>query len=189
MCRILFACLTVIGMTVTAHAQQKQNMNSIVSDQRILVVYFSATGTTAAVAEKVAAVTGGKLHALVPAQPYTRSDLDWTNAQSRSSLEMNNPKARPALEGATGEVADYAVIFLGYPIWWDMAPRIVNTFLESQDLRGKVVIPFATSGSSGIANSAAVLKKTYPEIKWENGRLLNHATENTIREWIEQLGY
>ena len=157
------------------------------------VVYFSATGNTERVAETIAEVTGSDLFEIVPSVPYSTSDLRWTDDDSRVSLEENHDsvldiETRPEIAN-TIDLTDYDTIFLGYPIWWDMAPRIVNTFLESQDLRGKVVIPFATSGSSGIANSAAVLKKTYQEIKWENGRLLNHATENTIREWIEQLGY
>ena len=100
---------------------------------------------------------------------------------------MNDPASRPAIRAKAG-TAYYDIIFIGYPIWWDLAPRVVNTFLESLDLSGRTVIPFATSGSSSIANSAAELKKSYPALKWREGRLLNRATEKTIREWVEKLG-
>ena len=106
------------------------------SNHKVLVAYFSATGTTARAAQKVAAATGGELYAVTPAQPYTDADLDWHNAQSRSSVEMNDPKARPALGGKRLDVSGYDIVFIGYPIWWDLAPRIINTFIESHDLKG-----------------------------------------------------
>ena len=101
-------------------------MNSMQSNHKVLVAYFSATGTTARAAQKVAAATGGELYAVTPAQPYTDADLDWHNAQSRSSVEMNDPKARPALGGKRLDVSGYDIVFIGYPIWWDLAPRIIN---------------------------------------------------------------
>lgn len=159
------------------------------NDKRILVAYFSATGTTARAAQKVAAATGGELYAITPAQPYTSADLDWHDKQSRSSVEMNDPKSRPAIKGRMENIADYDVVFIGYPIWWDLAPRIIDTFIESHDLKGKTVIPFATSGSSSIANSVATLKRDYPALNWKEGRLLNRADEKTIRTWIDRLGY
>lgn len=174
-------------MIAVTHAQQKQDMNK--SNKRILVSYFSATGTTARAAEKVAAVTGGELYAITPAEPYTAAGLNWHDKQSRSSVEMNDPKARPALGGKKLNTADYEVIFIGYPIWWNLAPRIIETFIESHDLKGKTVIPFATSGGSGISNSAATLKKAYPGLNWKEGKLLNRMDEGAIREWIGKPGY
>lgn len=159
------------------------------NDKRILVAYFSATGTTARVAEKLADITGGELYAITPAESYTSADLNWNDKQSRSSVEMNDPKSRPAIKGRKENIADYDVVFIGYPIWWDLAPRIVDTFIESHDLTGKTVIPFATSGSSSIANSAVTLKRTYPTLNWKEGRLLNRTDEKTIRTWIEKLGF
>lgn len=150
---------------------------------------FLATGTTAQAAEKLARATGGELYAITPAQPYTSADLDWHDNQSRSSAEMNDPKARPAIRDKKANMGDYDVIFIGYPIWWNLAPRVVNTFVESHDLKGKIVIPFAISGSSSIANSAAALKKSYPGLNWKEGKLLNRADEKTIREWMDKLGY
>lgn len=175
---------TVIAFLFTSLQTMAQN-----NDKHILVAYFSATGTTARVAEKLANVTGGELYAITPAQSYTSADLDWNHKQSRSSVEMNDPKARPAIKGKKENIADYDVIFIGYPIWWDLAPRVINTFIESHDLKGKTIIPFATSGGSTLAGSAAALKKSYPALNWKEGRLLNRADEKNIRIWIEKLGF
>ncbi len=154
-------------------------------ETRILVAYFSATGTTARAAEKLANVTGGELYAIEPVRSYTSADLDWHDRQSRSSVEMNDPASRPAIKGRKENIADYDVILIGYPIWWNLAPRVINTFIESHDLNGKIMVPFATSGGSTLAGSAAALKQTYPALNWKEGRLLNRVDEKTIRAWIE----
>ncbi len=190
MYKFLLILLSVVGMAIATDAQQKQgNMNKGQSNHKILVAYFSATGTTARAAEKLADVTGGELYAIEPAQPYTSADLDWNNKRSRSSVEMNDPKARPAMKGKKENIADYDVVFIGYPIWWNLAPRIINTFIESHDLKGKTVIPFATSGGSSLAGSAAALKKSYPTLNWKEGRLLNRADEKSIRAWLLQSSF
>ena len=177
MYRFLLILLSVVGMATATGAQQRQDMSKGKSNNKILVAYFSATGTTARAAEKLADVTNGELYAI--------ADLDWNNKQSRSSVEMNDPKSRPAIKSKKENIADYDVIFIGYPIWWDLAPRIINTFIESHDLKGKTVIPFATSGGSTLAGSAAALKKTYPTLNWKEGRLLNRADEKSIRNWVD----
>ena len=174
---------------VTDEEYGKINMNSLQSNHKVLVAYFSATGVTARAAQKVAEATGGEVYAITPAKPYTDADLDWRDKQSRSSVEMNDPKARPALGGERLDVSEYDIVFIGYPIWWNKAPRLINTFLESHNLKGKTVIPFATSGGSTIAGSAATLKRSYPALEWKEGRLLNRADEKTLRTWIERLGY
>lgn len=186
--KFLAAWLSVVCMVTAASAQQQQSMNSMQSNPGILVAYFSATGTTARAAEMLADVTGGELYAIAPAEPYTAADLDWHDRQSRSSVEMNDPASRPAIRGRKGNIADYDVVFIGYPIWWDLAPRVINTFIERHDLTGKTVIPFATSGGSGIAPSAAALRGEYPSLRWKEGRLLNRANEQSIREWVGKLG-
>lgn len=150
---------------------------------RPLVVYFSATGNTARAARTIAEVTNGRLYEIVPQQTYTSGDLDWNDRRSRSSVEMNNPQARPALKETKNDIATYDIIFIGYPIWWNQAPRIINTFIESHDLKGKTLVPFATSGGSGIDNSVKELKNRYPDLKWQDGKLLNRASRNTIQEW------
>lgn len=186
MYKFLSVWLSVVGLATAACAQQQQNMNGMQSDHKILVAYFSATGTTARVAETLADVTGGELYAITPVEPYTSADLDWHDSQSRSSVEMNDPKSRPALKEKKANMADYDVVYIGFPIWWGVAPHIVNTFIESHDLKGKTLMPFATSGGSGISQAVAALRKAYPELNWQDGKLLNRADERTIRAWIEK---
>ena len=176
----LLAVLTVFA----ASAFSQNNVKESMEKKKVLVVYFSATGTTEQVAKQIAKYADADIFEITPAKPYSSADLDWTNKQSRSSVEMNNPKARPELKALSVDVSKYDYIFLGYPIWWDLAPRIVNSFIEAANLAGKTVIPFATSGSSTIANSVAVLKKSYPKIKWQTGKLLNHVSEKEIGTWV-----
>ena len=152
-----------------------------------LVVYFSATGNTEQAATYIADITGGDLFELEPADPYTDEDLNYNNEDSRVSQEYADESLRDVeLVSDTVENWDsYDTVFIGYPIWWDLAPRIINTFIESHDLKGKTVIPFATSGGSTLADSAAALKKTYPALNWREGRLLNRADEKSIRNWVD----
>lgn len=154
-------------------------------NKKILVAYFSCTGTTEKVAEAIVETTGGKLYRITPAKAYTSADLDWQNKKSRSSVEMTDDKSRPALGGETVDLKDYDVIFIGYPIWWDLCPRPVNTFLEKYDFSGKTIIPFATSGGSSIANSVKQLKKLYPKAVWQDGRLCNGSVKQAAM-WAKQ---
>ena len=170
-------------MSFAACAQNKGEKN-MQTENKPLVVYFSATGTTAKVARTIAEVTSGNLYEIVPQQAYTSDDLDWNDRQSRSSVEMNNPQARPALKDTKLDAAAYNVIFIGYPIWWDQAPRIINTFIESHDLKGKTLVPFATSGGSGITGSVRALRKAYPDLEWQDGKLLNRASRNAVQNWV-----
>ena len=114
---------------------------------RKLVAYFSASGVTAKVAEKLSEAIGADLYAIEPEVPYTKADLDWMDKKSRSTIEMNNPASRPAITGKRDNMNDYDTVFVGFPIWWYVAPTIINTFLESYDLTDKTIIPFATSGA------------------------------------------
>ena len=184
--KIILTLAAVMTMSLAACAQNKGE-KSMQTENKALVVYFSATGTTAKAARTIAEVTGGTLYEIVPQQAYTSDDLDWNDKQSRSSVEMNNPQARPALKDTKQDVAAYDVIFIGYPIWWDQAPRIINTFIESHDLKGKTLVPFATSGGSGISNSLKELKRTYPDLEWQGGKLLNRASRDAIRNWTDDL--
>lgn len=177
--------LAATAMFCCAANAQNKGENSMQNEHKSLIAYFSASGTTAQVARSIADVTGGTLYEIVPQQPYTSDDLDWNDRQSRSSVEMNDPQARPALKGKIPDISDYDVVFIGYPIWWNQAPRIVNTFIESHNLQGKTIVPFATSGGSGINNSVKELNKTYPNLKWIEGKLLNGSSRNSIRNWIE----
>ena len=154
-------------------------------NKTILVAYFSCTGTTEIVAEAIAETTGGKLYRITPAKAYTSADLDWQNKKSRSSVEMADDKSRPALGGEAINPKDYDVIFIGYPIWWDLCPRPVNTFLEKYDFSSKTIISFATSGGSSIANSVKQLKKLYPKVVWQDGRLCNGSAKQAA-VWAKQ---
>lgn len=140
---------------------------------RALIVYFSASGTTAKVARKIADATGADLYEIRPAQPYTEADLDWTDKKSRSTVEMNDRSCRPAMAEPVPDMSQYDTILVGFPIWWYVEPRIVDTFLDSCDLSGKTVIPFATSGGSGIDRAESNLRSNYPRANWGRGRLLN----------------
>lgn len=154
----------------------------------VLVAYFSATGNTRAVAEKIAALTGGDLYEIVPAQPYTSEDLDWRNSQSRSSQEMDDPDARPEIAGSPVEMDGYGTLYLGYPIWHGQAPRILSTFVESCDLEGVRVIPFCTSGSSGIGSSADSLAEQAGGGAWLEGRRFDSdVPDSELQAWIDGL--
>ena len=176
------AVLTIFAASACSQNKVPKTMEK----KNVLVVYFSATGTTRQVAKQIAKIADADICEIAPAKPYSSADLDWTNKQSRSSVEMNNPKARPEIKAVSVDVSKYDYIFLGYPIWWDLAPRTVNSFIEAVDLSGKTVIPFATSGSSTIANSVAVLKQSYPKIKWQTGKLLNHVSEKEMETWVSE---
>ena len=184
--KIILTLAAVMTMSLAACAQNKGEKN-MQTENKPLVVYFSATGTTAKAARTIADVTGGTLYEIVPQQAYTADDLDWNDRQSRSSVEMNNLQARPALKDTKLDVAVHDVIFIGYPIWWNQAPRIINTFIESYNLKGKTLVPFATSGGSGITGSVNALKKAYSDLEWQDGKLLNGASQNTIKNWVSHL--
>lgn len=137
-----------------------------------LVTYFSASGVTRKAAEELAAVAKADIHEIKPAEPYTREDLDWRNKKSRSSLEMQNEASRPALDGAIPDLSEYDTVYIGFPIWWGIAPRVVNTFIENSDLKDKDLIVFATSGGSGLEYAVNDLRKRYPGLNIRSGRLV-----------------
>lgn len=142
-------------------------------NKKTLVVYFSATGTTARAAREIAEAAGADLYALTPAEPYTRADLDWTDKKSRTTMESHDPACRPAMAGRLPDLSGYDTVVLGFPIWWYEEPRIVDTFLETCGLSGKTVIPFATSGGSGITRAEQSLRSHAPGASWQKGALLN----------------
>lgn len=154
--------------------------------KKILVSYFSASGVTARVAQKLSQAIDGDLHEITPAQPYSQADLDWTNPQSRSSQEMKNKAYRPAIQNEVKNMDDYDVIFIGFPIWWYVAPTIINTFLEQYDLSGKTIIPFATSGGSGMGNTTQELKVSCGNAKLYQGRRFDSQVDvDTLKTWAE----
>lgn len=153
-----------------------------------LVAYFSASKVTKGVAEQLAKAAGADLFEIKPAVPYTHADLDWTNKKSRSSVEMNDPGSRPEITEKIGNMDEYDTVFLGFPIWWYVAPTIINTFVESYNFSGKTIVPFATSGGSGFGKTMDVLKPLCAETaKWLPGKMLNRVSETAMKEWLASL--
>lgn len=156
---------------------------------KVLVAYFSATGTTEGVAEHIANGLNADIYEIVPEQPYTSADLDWNDNDSRSTIEMNDPNARPAISGSVENMEQYDVVFIGYPIWWGEAPRIVSTFMESYNFAGKTIVPFCTSGGSGMGSSASNLEKLTSNAVWLDGQRLNGSdSQDEVMEWVNSLG-
>ena len=155
---------------------------------RKLVAYFSARGVTAKVAETLAEAIGADIFEIEPKVPYTKADLDWTNRQSRSSIEMNDPASRPAIAGVRDNMADYDPLFVGFPIWWYVAPTIINTFLESYDLTGKTIIPFATSGGSGMGKTNEKLLPSCAGAKLIEGKVFkSNVSKAEMNQWASGL--
>ena len=187
----LFALLLMLCLALTAvacaetAAPARPEADEAHSDT--LVAYFSATGNTRAVAESLAALTGADLYEIVPADPYTEDDLDYGNSESRTSLEMDDPDARPEIAGEPLDLTGYTTLYLGYPIWHGEAPRILATFVESHDLSGLTIRPFCTSGSSGIGRSAESLEALTDGGTWLEGRRFpSDVRDEELQAWIDE---
>ena len=156
---------------------------------KILVAYFSASGVTKNAAEKLAKAANADLFEIKPVRPYTDADLDWTDKKSRSTIEMNDLFSRPEIANKCENMGSYDVVFVGFPIWWYVEPRIIDTFLESYDFSGKRVIPFATSGGSGLGKTAENFKKILgANVTVKDGKMLTRASETVVSDWVKSLG-
>lgn len=155
---------------------------------KTLVAYFSATGTTRRLAQSLAELTGADLFEIKPEIPYAKADLNWMDSKSRSSIEMNDASSRPAIAGTPENMDDYDTVFIGFPIWWYVAPTIISTFLESCDFAGKTVIPFATSGGSGVGKTDSILHALRPDANWKPCAVLNRASKDKLAAWVKELG-
>lgn len=201
--RIFLCMVLVFGLTAcgsekadnTANTQPDVKEASQDADKKemgqgkdTLVVYFSATGTTKGVAEKIAAVTDADMYEIVPAEPYSSADLDWNDDNSRTTTEMNDKDARPEIGSGDVSLEGYSRVYIGYPIWWGDAPRIMSTFVEKYDFEGKTVIPFCTSGGSGIGKSGDNLKEQAGSGNWLAGDKLDSGiSEDELKTWINGL--
>lgn len=166
--------------SATVEQEQTQNGNTM----KALVTYFSASGVTRNAAKELAGIIDADLFEITPETLYTDADLDWTNKQSRSSVEMADKTSRPAIkDGGKVDLANYDVVYVGFPIWWYTAPTIINTFIEANDFTGKTIVPFATSGGSNIKKSCEDLQAAYPDYKFGEGRLLNSIDKADIEAW------
>ena len=156
--------------------------------KKILVAYFSASGETAKLAKTIAGVVGGDLFEIVPKVPYTAADLNWMDKRSRSTAEMNDDNSRPAIASKLADMAQYNTVFVGFPIWWYQAPRIIEAFLESYDFAGKTVISFATSGGSGMGKTDSILKAVCPAAIWLPGkRMQSSESAAAVEKWVNTL--
>ena len=153
---------------------------------RVAVIYFSCTGNTRTAAERIRDMTGADLYELTPEQPYTSQDLSYNNDACRASQEQKDPAARPRIAGQPLDLSQYGTIYLGYPIWWGTAPRIINTFLDSYDLTGKTIRPFCTSGSSGIETSVADIRAAVPEVNVTDGLRVDDPDGSALKSWVRE---
>lgn len=171
---------------------QESTASSTTTDKpeqhKILVAFFSCTGNTRAVAEKIAAFTGGDLYEIVPAEPYSSADLNYNNSSCRANLEMNDPAARPAIGGEHVDISEYDTVLIGYPIWWGTMPRIINTFLDTHDLSGKTVLPFCTSESSGVSTSVSAIRDAEPGANVMDGLRASGANDRNLEKWLRDSG-
>lgn len=211
---ILTACLTACGSSdkgilndneqaITSNqevfdpAEQETSVNNQQTDadadsgqkneEKVAVVYFSGTGNTREAAKLLAKEADADAFEIIPENMYTSDDLNYNDDNCRANQEMNDELARPAISNDLSAVSEYDVIYLGYPIWWGTAPRIIQTFIEGYDVSGATVYMFCTSGGSGIEKSVSDLQQLYPDVNIADGKRLNDATESDIREWIESL--
>lgn len=180
---------TDVENTDVSESQPEETDAPDVQESKVLVAYFSATGTTQGVAEHIANGLNADIYEIVPEEPYTDADLNYYDNNSRTTIEMNDPNIRPAISGSVENMEQYGVVFIGYPIWWGEAPRIVSTFVESYDFSGKTIVPFCTSGGSGMGSSAANLEQLTSGAEWLSGEWLSGSdSQDTVMEWVNGLG-
>jgi len=186
--QILFTIIAgCLALNAGAAGVVQNNQENMSNNSKTLVAYFSATGTTMEAATKLAKAADADLHEIVPAIPYTAADLNWNDQNSRSSIEMKDKSSRPAIANKVENMAQYDTVFVGYPVWWYIAPTIINTFLEQYDLTGKTVVPFFTSGGSGAGETMRYLKPSAPGANWVEPKNLNYLGEAEMKSWVESL--
>jgi flavodoxin len=185
---LLLSILAVV-MAFSALAAGLPQQSNVMSNnsKKNLVAYFSATGTTMEAASRLAQIAGADLFEIIPETPYTSADLNWQNKSSRSSIEMADKSSRPAVASRVENMAQYDTVFVGFPIWWYIAPTIVNTFLEQYDFTGKTVVPFFTSGGSGAGETLKYLKPSAPGANWIAPKSLNYMGDAELKKWLESL--
>lgn len=173
----LFAGLALPAAGINAAGKSKK--------KKALVVYFSATGTTKSAAKKIKKATGGKLYEIQPVQPYTDEDLGYSNNNCRANKEQKDGSVRPEIKGKVKDIRKYDVIYVGYPIWWNKEPMIIRTFLESYNLKGKKIVPFCTSGGSGISGSMKGIREAAKGAKVMKGKDLTDVSANRVKSWCQ----
>ena len=186
--RLLFTFIaSCLALSTVASDNDQSQFNDMNNNSKKLVAYFSATGTTMEASTLLAKVADAQLHEIVPETRYTPADLNWREKNSRSSIEMKDKSSRPAIANRVENMSQYDTIFVGFPIWWYVAPTIINTFLEQYDLTGKTIVPFFTSGGSGAGETLKYLKPSAPNANWVEPKNLNYANEGDIKRWLDSL--
>lgn len=180
---LALAFALIAGLAFPAANANAAKKTKQTKDQKVLVVYFSATGTTKSAAKKIKKATSGKLYQIKAADPYTDEDLGYDNDDCRANTEQKDGSVRPKIKGSVKNIEDYDVIFLGYPIWWNKEPMIIRTFLESHNLKGKKIVPFCTSGGSGISGSMKGIKASAKGAKVVKGKDLTDASNKSVKNW------
>ncbi|MBQ8481290.1 MAG: NAD(P)H-dependent oxidoreductase [Alphaproteobacteria bacterium] len=181
--KILSLILTFLITFTGFNAQAEDNM----VNKKVLVAYFSATGTTAEVAKKLATSINADLFDIKPEQPYTAADLNWRDDESRSSVEMKDRNSRPQIASKVEDMSKYDVVFVGFPIWWYREPSIIDTFMESYDFSGKTVVPFATSGTSGMGDSGKNMQELAPNAKVFDGKRFSaDVSAEDLKQWADE---
>ena len=170
----------IVPTMKTEKIRREKQMN------KTLIAYFSATHTTEHLAKKLANVVQGDLFEIVPVKRYTEEDLNWNDENSRSSIEMKDPACRPAIASTLNNMEEYDTVFVGFPIWWYEAPRIIETFLESYDFSGKTLVPFATSGGSGMGKTVDELRKLCPNADWKAGKMMSGVSDQALAAWAAE---
>ena len=179
----IIGCMALIHATANAQIiNDTMNNNS-----KTLVAYFSATGTTMEAATRLAGLMNADQYEIVPETPYSPADLNWRDKSSRSSLEMADKSSRPAISGKVVNMEQYDTVFVGFPIWWYIAPTIINTFLEQYDLTGKTIVPFFTSGGSGAGETLKYLRPSSPDADWKTPKSLNSMSDDALKAWVESI--
>lgn len=190
---LIFAIALSLSLVFTGCSGDGGNQTDKIPEDvsgNVLVAYFSCTNTTKGVAEKIATSTGGTLYQITPAIPYTSADLNYSNNSCRANQEQQDSSCRPEISGSVENMSDYDIIFIGYPIWWGQAPKIIYTFLESYSFEGKTIVPFCTSGGSGVGSSATNLHSSAQGATWLAGtRLSGGASQSTIDSYVQDLGF
>ena len=186
--KVIFMMFAVAMSALIGCTTNKRQTSDSSSDKpKYLVCSFSATGTTAKAAQRRADLTGGELFEIKPAELYTEADLDWRDTLSRSYVEMHNLSYRPSLADSVPDMTNYDIVFIGYPNWWNTHPTVINTFIETANLKGKTIAPFMTSGGSNITNSEERLREQYPGLTFSKGLLMNDVDDREVKEWVDNL--
>lgn len=184
---IILSILILFGSLAVLANYNKTKEDTLMTDKKVLVAYFSATGTTQRLAERLSKATGADLFEIKPERPYTSADLDWQNSNSRSSLEMKDKNFRPSIANKIDNMGSYEVIFIGFPVWWYREPSIIDTFMESYDFSGKIVVPFATSGGSPIGESGENMQLLAPNAKVYHGKCFSaNVSEDELKNWAAE---